>query len=194
MRIEILGILIGSGLFIGGALEHDTRFNGDHNSYYKRYSGTFGDRNRDWYTLVATGDREAIAYWTAMAGATILTISLKHLWNQKNPKVAKQPYKRFRLLRDLAVGTGLVIGGYALHDVDSDWDLPRVSQRADGSWEILSWDSTPEEHWGFAMGALGAVWLGASTKHAWDLRDSKSKLDKVIMDFRLQRSRREPTQ
>ncbi len=189
MQLSILGALLGTGLFVGGFVYHDVQF-------YEFRKADAVRVSPNGYVMFESSNQEENAYAIGMAGAAVLTLSLKHIWDSRKNKSSHQAYSKFRKTLDLLLGTGFLIGGIGAHDKHWDRDSPRWSSRnaddPDSEWRMYQKAGNVEEHFGFALGALGAVWLTASVKHAWDLRGREQvDLNETFRDFQLQLHDRE---
>ncbi len=183
LDLAIFGVLLGSGLFVGGFINHDVNYTGGPDY---RIIDIDGDR----YRVTPGSNGENRAFLVATAGAAILTVSLKHLWKQRRG-APKRPYGKFQLSRDMAAGFALWMVGINTHDYGREVNDGWVSRRnANGEWgpfQDLRYQEP--ERLGFAGGMLGSVWMSAAAKHYWDARRAGTPnrmLDQAYQDLRLQ--------
>ena len=108
MKLSILGIVVGSGLFAGGFAMHDSDFNLTH---YPESGGLFAPVYGTT-TKQHTDNWEHPGYIMGLVGAAILTLSIDRLQNP-DTDVTKAESK-FRSKWLTLVGTGLMAGGWAL--------------------------------------------------------------------------------
>lgn len=170
MKLAIFGALLGSGLFIGGFIRHDINYTGGPN-FITVGSGPYEHRVPHGTGGIMAGDNENHAFLVATAGAAILTISLKQLWNHHKGKPEK-PYGKFQLSRDLAAGFTLWMVGVNTHDWGTFENDGLVSWRnPNGQWgPYIDRRYQMPERLGFAGGMLGTIWMSAATKQYWDTR------------------------
>lgn len=134
MKLSIFGALLGTGLFIGGFVRHDLNYTGGPD-YRVTYIN--GDRYRVRPGSVVSSNEENHAFLMATAGAAILTVSVKHLWRQRNGP-PKKPYGKFQFSRDLAAGFTLWMVGANTHDYGRNKNDGLVSRRLpDGRWDRM---------------------------------------------------------
>ncbi len=120
---------------------------------------------------ISAGDDENHAFLVATAGAAILTVSLRQIWNQRKGD-PKQAYGKFQLSRDMAAGFTLWMIGANTHDYGRYENDGLVNRRnANGEWgpyQDLRYQEP--ERLGFPGGLSGAIWMSASVRHFWDTR------------------------
>lgn len=186
MKLAISGALLGSGLFVGGFARHDINYTGGPD-FHTVYSGA--DQYRVPIGGLWAGDDENHAFLVATAGAAILTVSLKHLWKQRNG-VPKKPYGKFQLSRDLAAGFALWMVGVNTHDYGQFKNDGLVSwKQPNGTWgPYVDRRYQEPERLGFAGGMLGTVWMSAAAKHFWDARRAGKESKVLDQSYRELRS------
>ena len=184
MKTAILGALIGTGLFIGGFVYHDQDYRGNPDT---DLGLTYAITNDGTFVGYDTDSKENGAYVVGMVGAAILTASLKHAWNQHSDKKSTNPYGKFRATLDFLVSSGCLISGANLHDHQWESDGYVGRRLGDGTWIAFEPElrKNNEEHLGFALGTIGAVWFGATVKHGWDTRKTSDNLDRAYRELRL---------
>lgn len=182
MKLSILGALVGTGLFVGGFVYHDQDYRGIPN-VDRGLVTTITDNGT--YIGRDTDSKENGAYIIGMVGAAVLTASLKQAWNQLQVKKPTDPYGKFRMTLDFLVSSGCLISGINLHDHQWESDGYVSYRRDNGSWQTFqpAFQNNGEEHLGFALGTIGAIWFGATAKRTWD---SSWNIKQAYRDFRIQ--------
>ena len=154
MKLALLGALLGCGMFIGGFARHDVNYTGGPG--YRLVEAN-GNRYKVPPGGLSAAD-ENHAFLMATAGAVILTVSLKHLWNQRRGE-PKRPYGKFQLSRDLTAGFTLWMIGANTHDYgryENDGLVSRRNEKGEwGPYRDLRYQEP--ERLGFASGTLGVI-------------------------------------
>ena len=153
MKIEILGIMIGTGLFVSGIAIHDKDME------------LFPRRDVNWHgeILQPTGfaydkDKwEHTGYLMGLAGAAMLTLSIDRIRNKDKPAV-RVDMTRFRKTVGILAGAGAMIGGQILHERGEDDTFLIVYGPGPNNRPIQWIDARNNlrEHLGFFLGAAGA--------------------------------------
>ena len=169
MKTGILGVLIGSALFVGGFIHHD-----------KGQTVYLASWDPNPYIYADPTDVESMGFAVGMAGTMIMTASVKHLWNQRKPKTKRQPVDKFRETLQILAGAGLIIAGAELHELKGEFDQ---TYRTD-TWNRSIADGH-KEHLGFFVGAVGTAMLTNSAKNLWDGRKSALGVSQALEGFRL---------
>ena len=172
MITSVIGILVGTGLFVGGFVFHDINYK-EGGSAYHLYDG---HSRRYIIGSPVNSGREDLAYVAGTVGAVCLAISVKRAWNQrkaKSPTKSDRAYGKFRIMHDLITGGTLWIVGGNLHD--SVWKndgLTSTKTLEDNyggrGWRpYQNWSHNKQEHFGYVLGSVGMAWLSLSAKQAW---------------------------
>ena len=92
VKLAIFGALLGTGLFVGGFVYHDVRFSEFREAEAVRVSP-------NGYVMFESSYQEEYAYAIGMAGAVILTLSVKHILDSRKQSTTSkydQAYSKFR--------------------------------------------------------------------------------------------------
>ena len=138
MKIAILGILIGTGIFTSGFIHHDINY----------------DSDLSWND----DTHENVAYLVGTAGVIITTVAVKHLLNQYKPKVPKElrPLSKFRMTLQLLIGLGLWESGLWLHEMGELDDQINIIYYDGNMYRHKDRDDI-REHLGYFVGAYGTT-------------------------------------
>ncbi len=152
MRIEILGILIGTGLFAGGFAIHDM----DMELLPRGHVNWHGEVLQPTRIAYDKDKWEHTGYLMGLAGAAILTLSIDRMRNEDKP--VKEAMAKFRKTVGILAGAGAIIGGQILHERGED-DIFLVVYGPAPDNRPIQWinaRNNPREHLGFFLGAVGA--------------------------------------
>ncbi len=170
MKIGILGLLAGSFLFVSG-------LRGIDDNYTVEY---WPERTQQIYFSADEDVPESMAFLRGIAGSSLITLSVKHLWDQRKPKVRQEPVKKFREALQIFLGVGLMAAGFELKDLGPRYDQT-VLFRGNKTLTDPAVDHQ-KEYYGFMVGAVGAAMTTYSTKVLWEGR--KANLDQAYAEFR----------
>lgn len=154
MRTAILGLLAGSAVFIYGFSRHDQ--NQMHHFIANQEMHYFADHRRS----------EQKAYALGILGSAIMTVSVKHLWNQRKPVTQKRPINKFRETLQLMTGLGLVAIGMETHDLGAHYDQTLTHPK----FTNLTATDHHKETLGFLVGMVGTTLATSASKEFWKHR------------------------
>lgn len=170
---SIIGMLVGTGLMVGGFYNHDVNYRpSDGLSLVSVHS------KGKTYAVSSTGynsperKKEFLGYTVGAVGAAVLALSVKHAWQSRHtPRISTdEMFRKFRQkinkkqIAGLALGLGMFIAGIEFQDADYKRDgIPYK----DGRLDLNAIPSNASEHFGFFMGATGSAIFGLSLTHTW---------------------------
>lgn len=191
MLESILGMLIGSSLFIVGFDAHDRNYQlgADRDGIMV----TPGDDGKDYtihYPDFAKSQQkiEFMGYIMGTAGAAIFAFSAKHAWDQRNKEREDHTNQAFQRLRrglgkkkifGMALGLGFFIGGGNFHDLEYK-DRRQLLDFSDIGPILADPPSNTREHLGYVMGTVGAAIFALSVKHAGEGRKKQESISMNI--------------
>lgn len=179
MKAGILGLLAGSFLFVSGLRDID-------DNYTVEY---WPERDSQHYFSADYDVPESKAYLRGIAGSALITLSIKHLLNQRNPKNYQEPTGKFREALQIFLGVGLMTAGFELKDLGPSYDQTVLFR---GQYSDPAVDHQ-KEYYGFMVGAVGAAMATYSTKVIWDGRRASLDIDRANVKLRQQLEFRELT-
>ena len=172
MKTGILGLLAGSFLFVSG-------LRGIDDNYTVEY---WPERDYQIYFSADYDVPESKAYLRGIAGSALITLSIKHLLNQRNPKADQKPTRKFREALQIFLGVGLMMTGFELKDLGPSYDQTVLFR---GQYSDPAVDHQ-KEYYGFMMGAVGAAMSTSSSKVLWDGRGASLEFDRAYVKLRQQ--------
>ncbi|MCE2440546.1 MAG: hypothetical protein J4F39_14100 [Candidatus Latescibacteria bacterium] len=156
MKIGILGLLAGSFLFVSG-------LRGIDNNYTVEY---WPERTQQLYFAADEDVPESMAFLRGIAGSSLITLSVKHLWNQRKPKIRRDPVNKFRESLQVFLGVGLMAAGFELKDLGPRYDQT-VLFRGNRALSDPAVDHQ-KEYYGFMIGAVGSAMTTYSANTLWE--------------------------
>ena len=138
MKSAILGLIAGGLLFAYGVKNSDQNYR-----VYRMPSQTFS------YYADYT-ESESKAFGLGVLGSAVMTVSAKHLWNQRKPRKSQDSVRKLRESIQILAGLGLMASGFELHDLGSRYDQTVVH----GS-RSFSPSNHSKERLGFMVGMVG---------------------------------------
>ncbi len=187
---SILGMLIGSSLFIYGFDAHDRNYQpgADRGGIF-----TTSDDGKDYaihqYDFAKSQQKiEFMGYIMGTTGAAIFAFAAKQAWDQRKKKREDNTNQAFQRLRrgtgkkkvfGMALGLGLFIGGGNFHDLESK-DRRQLLDFSETGPILADPPSNIPEHLSYVMGTAGAAIFALSVKHAWEGRKEQGSISMNI--------------
>ncbi len=163
MKLSILGIIVGGGLFAGGFVVHDTDYS--LTQFTHPVSGDpVWEASNIWPHAHSPSDNwEHLGWLMGVTGAAILTMSIDRMQNLD--KTVQKAESRFRTKWGMLVGAGAIVGGHFLHERGEDDELQLVASRYyNGPVQWIDARNNPREHLGYFLSAAGASWFTYSAR------------------------------
>lgn len=118
MKWELFEIVVGTTLFVHGAVLHDI-------NYVLGEPSQYIQKNAEGRLAISDSDadlRESRAYQTGIIGAGILALSIKHLSDSRKKPDNKEQSGRLRLAIDLFIGASFIERGSRTFDTRWETD------------------------------------------------------------------------
>jgi hypothetical protein len=179
MKLSIFGFLIGTGLFGGGFVHHDTNYEVQ----------TLHSAPDTWSHQYDLSTKENKAYVIGTVGAAIMTLSVQHLLAQRKAEEPGQDKAigKFRTALQMLAGAGLWEAGLWFHELGGRDDRIEVRFYEGREFREKGRDDI-REHLGYFVGTLGTVYFTSAAKDMWSMarRDkTKGDLDKAFKQLRM---------